>query len=143
MKFAIIPSTLALVGMLLTAAGAPVSAQSYPGDSGTGTELGMAAQNASGEVGTVTLFRRGAKTLVVIKLSGAPHGPQPAHVHRGTCDNLDPKPAFPLTNVVNGRSSTLLPVSIDRLLSGNYSVNVHQSLTNIPRYVSCGHLYKA
>jgi Cu/Zn superoxide dismutase len=143
MKFAIISSTLALVGMLVTAAGSTVSAQSYPGDSGAGIELGMAAQNASGEVGTVTLFRRGEKTLVVLKLSGAPHGPQPAHVHRGTCETLDPKPAYPLANAVDGRSQTLLPVPIDRLLSGNYSVNVHQSTTNIARYVSCGHLYRA
>jgi hypothetical protein len=136
-------TTLALAAALLSAASTPVLAQSYPGDGGIGTKLGMSAQNNSGEVGTVTLFNRGAKTLVVINLDGAPHGPQPAHVHRGTCDNLNPKPEFPLSNAVNGRSTTLLPVSEARLLSGNYSVNVHQSTTNLGRYVSCGHLYRS
>ncbi len=144
MKFAIPTAALALAAALLTTSMlAPASAQA-PNDGGLGTELGMQQQNASGEVGTVTLFARGAKTLVVLAISGAPNGPQPAHIHRGSsCDSIDPKPAFALANVVNGRSKTLVPVSIDRLLSGNYSVNVHQSTTNIARYVSCGNLYKS
>jgi hypothetical protein len=43
--------------------------------------------------------------------------------------------------VINGLSKTLVKASMDRLLSGNYNVNVHAS-TNAAIYVSCGHLYR-
>jgi hypothetical protein len=103
----------------------------------------MEQQNNSGEIGEVTLFARGAnRTLVVLDIKGAPSFPQPAHVHRGTCENLNPVPAYPLNNLVNGRSSTMVNVSEDRLLPGNYSVNVHRSTSNLKLYVSCGHLYR-
>jgi len=103
----------------------------------------MAQQNNSGQPGTVTLFSRGASTLVVINLTGQSRGYiEPAHIHRGhDCDSLDPKPAFGLAPVVNGVSRTLVKASESRLLSGNYVVNVHASAQNIKRYVSCGELY--
>lgn len=119
-------------------------AQIDPDDSGLGTKRGMAAQNNSGQPGTITLFKRGAKTtLVVVNVVGEPAGrSQPAHIHRGhACDTLDPKPAFGLAPVVNGVSRTLVKVPESRLLSGNYVVNVHSSAQNITRYVSCGELY--
>ncbi len=119
------------------------SAQIDPGDAGLGTKLGLQSQNNSGEVGTVTLFKRGASTLVVLALQSAPAGAQPAHIHRGkSCSTLDPVPAFPLANVVNGRSKTIVHASESKLLSGNYVVNVHQSLANAKRYVACGELYQ-
>jgi hypothetical protein len=119
------------------------SAQIDPDDSGSGTKRGMAQQNNSGQPGTVTLFSRGASTLVVINLTGQSRGYiEPAHIHRGhDCDSLDPKPAFGLAPVVNGVSRTLVKASESRLLSGNYVVNVHASAQNIKRYVSCGELY--
>jgi hypothetical protein len=132
----------ALVGVLGMASAA--IAQIDPDDSGLGTKRGLAQQNNSGEAGTVTLFKRGEhSTLVVVNLAQEPEGrTQPAHIHRGhACDTLDPKPAFGLAPVVNGVSRTLVKVSEARLLSGNYVVNVHSSPQNIPHYVSCGELY--
>ena len=119
------------------------SAQIDPDDSGAGTKRGMAQQNNSGQPGTVTLFSRGASTLVVINLTGQSRGYiEPAHIHRGhDCDSLDPKPAFGLAPVVNGVSRTLVKAPESRLLSGNYVVNVHASAQNVKRYVSCGELY--
>ncbi len=132
----------ALVGVLgMTSA---AIAQIDPSDQGLGTERGIAQQNNSGETGTVTLFKRGDhSTLVVVSLAQQPPGrSQPAHIHRGhTCDSLDPKPAFGLAPVVNGVSRTLVKVSDTRLLSGNYVVNVHSSAQNMGRYVACGELY--
>ena len=141
MKFRPLVAALALAAA--TGAGMlTASAQMAPGDSGAGTQLGMQQQNNSGEIGTVTLYRHGSKTQVVLDLKGAPAHAQPAHIHRGhSCDAIDPKPTFPLANVVNGKSSTLVPMSEEKLLSGNYAVNVHASPQNIPHYVSCGALY--
>ena len=68
-------------------------------------------------------------------------------------------PAFPLKDVVGGRSATLIDVPESRLLSGNYVVVVHSSssasmsgmhmtaaqmgaMLESPRsYFSCGYLY--
>ena len=138
--------TLALGCALLESFGCAtaVIAQIDPDDSGLGTKRGMAQQNNSGEAGTVTLFRRGANsTLVVLSVTSVPAGrSQPAHIHRGhACDSLDPKPAFGLAPVVNGVSRTLVKMPEARLLSGNYVVNVHSSAQNLGRYVSCGELY--
>jgi hypothetical protein len=118
-------------------------AQIAPDDTGAGIKRGIQEQNNSGQVGTVTLFRRGESTLVVLELHSVPAGRrEPAHIHRGQeCDSIDPKPAFGLAPVVNGVSRTIVHYPEDKLLSGNYSVNVHVSETNLAHYVACGHLY--
>jgi len=120
-----------------------VQAQISPEDPGVGTKLGMQQVNNSGQVGTVTLFKRGERTLLVINLSSEALGRhEPAHIHRGkSCDRLNPQPAFGLAPVVNGTSRTIVQYPIDRLLSGNYVVNVHASDNQLAHYVSCGHLY--
>jgi hypothetical protein len=115
-----------------------------PDDTGAGTKLGMAEQNNSGETGTVTLFRRGTgSTLVILDIHSEPPGrQQPAHIHRGhDCSSIDPKPAYGLAPVINGISKTLVHAPEGKLLSGNYVVNVHASTQQIGIYVSCGELY--
>jgi hypothetical protein len=133
----------ALLGTLAFAVAA--GAQIAPDDSGTGTKLGVSQQNNSGEVGEVTLFHRGpGSTLVELHLSSEPEGrQQPAHIHRGhECASLDPKPAYGLAPVVNGWSKTLVQASEDKLLSGNYVVNVHASAQKLGYYVACGELHR-
>jgi hypothetical protein len=136
---------VALFGTLGLALPVATLSQIDPTDAGAGTRLGLAQQNNSGEVGSVTLFSRGSSsTLVIIQLAQEPEGrQQPAHIHRGhECATLDPKPAYGLAPVVNGISKTLVNAPEWKLLSGNYVVNVHSSAQNIGRYVSCGELYQ-
>lgn len=138
------PLALAAV-LVLLALPIVASAQIDPDDTGSGTKLGMSEQNNSGQPGTVTLFRRGASsTLVVINLTNQSHGHvEPAHIHRGKdCDEIDPRPAYGLAPVIDGVSRTLVKASEARLLSGNYVVNVHASAQSIAHYVSCGELYR-
>ena len=71
-------------------------------------------------------------------LSPASSEAQPAHIHKGTCDNLDPNPAFPLENVVDGKSETDVDVSLDDLALSSYAVNVHKSQDEADVYVACG-----
>ena len=117
--------TFAYAATLFAAASAvppPAAAQIAPGDTGAGTQLGMAAENNSGEVGTITLFARGpSSTLVVIRLESEPPGrPQPARLHRGhACSRIDPKPAYGLAPVVEGVSKTIVTAPETKLLSGN------------------------
>ena len=108
--------------------------------SGKSVKVSMKAQNKSGESGSARLTPEGPdKTRVEISLKGGPKGtPQPAHIHEGTCAKLDPKPKQGLENVVDGKSSTVVPVGIDSLTGGKMAINVHKSKEDINTYVSCG-----
>jgi hypothetical protein len=100
----------------------------------------MNAQNGSGETGTATLTQEATGVRVVVALTGAPSGvAQPTHIHMGTCAKLDPKPAYPLTSTLDGKSTTLVKgLKLSALLAGHYAVNVHKSGSDLKTYVSCG-----
>ena len=103
--------------------------------------VNLISQNASGEKGTVTFTPEGDKTQVVIKLAGVPNGvQQPAHIHDGSCANLDPKPRVPLQNVVGGTSTTTLDMKLDDIMGKGGAVNVHKSAADVKTYVACGDL---
>ncbi len=137
---------------LATAAGM-ASAQDKDGGKKSGGKKGgaktvhvrMAAENKSKETGTAKLTAIDEdKTRVEISLKGAPKGtPQPAHIHEGTCAKLDPKPKWGLENVVDGKSTTEVPVGLAELQKGTYAVNVHKSGDDIQTYVSCGNIRRA
>ena len=100
--------------------------------------LELVEQNASGQSGTVTLSKQGDGTQVVIE-SFSPFGreAQPAHIHKGTCANLDPEPAYALPNLVDGVAGDTVAVSLDELLDGEYAVNIHRSVEQADLYTAC------
>jgi hypothetical protein len=104
----------------------------------------LAPQNGSGESGTAAITRvSDGEVKVTVNLSGggaALSEPQPIHIHKGTCAQLDPKPTYPLTNVVNGKSETQVTVSIIDLTTEAYAINVHKSAAEASVYVSCGNI---
>ena len=112
-----------------------VTASARAADSAT---VKLAPQSNSGESGTATLTKQGDKqTKVVLDVKGG-SGTQPVHIHKGTCANLDPKPAYPLSPVVNGKSETVVNASLDDLEKGGYAINGHKSAQDIKTYVFCG-----
>jgi CHRD domain len=126
--------TFALVGLLAVLG---FAAASSAADS---MKVTMAPQSGSSESGTATLTKESADTTkVVVNLSGAT-GQQPAHIHKGTCTNLDPKPTYPLSPVSNGKSETVVKASLDDLSKGGYAINVHKSAQDVKTYVSCGEI---
>jgi hypothetical protein len=97
------------------------------------------AQNDSGESGTATLTADGRQTAVVLALENpVSDSPQPAHIHEGTCAELDPAPAYPLANVVDGASESTVDVPLEELENGSFAINVHKSEAEAEVYVSCG-----
>ncbi len=89
----------------------------------------------------------------------------PAHIHAGTCDELDPNPIGPMNNIVpqvnedsddeNANSPrgvlTAAPVLYslsdeielqfeDDVLATSHSINVHERDENIQNYVACGEI---
>ena len=103
----------------------------------------LGQQNKSGESGSAKLTPAGDKTKVVISIKGAPKGVgQPAHIHDGTCAKLDPKPKYPLTTVMDGKSTSEVPVSLDALMKEKVAINVHKSADDAKVYVACGNITK-
>lgn len=115
------------------AASMPVQA-----DSGRTVTVALGALNGSNENGTATLRADGQKTIVTIKLSGGSDIEQPAHFHAGTCDHYQPRPRYPLEDVVNGKSTTTLDVPIEKLTAGDLIINVHKSYADIATQAACG-----
>jgi hypothetical protein len=107
------------------------------------TKISMMAQNGSKESGTATLAQHGKNVVVTISLNNAPASAQPAHIHKGTCAKLNPAPAYPLSNVVHGKSTTTVNnVDLDKLAGGGFAINVHKSTNDLKTYVSCGNIKK-
>lgn len=116
-----------LVGAALADAAEPINVQLTP-------------RNNSGESGTAVLTEVGAKTKVVVEIRGAPAGVgQPLHVHKGTCAQLDPKPAYGLTTLTGGKSETTIDVLIGDLRKG-FAINGHKSAQEASVYVFCGNI---
>src|SRR5215208_473046 len=86
-------------------------------------------ENGSGEDGSAQLTDQGdGTTKVELLMLNVPEGAeQPAHIHKGTCANLDPKPAYPLNTIVNSKSTTVVKVALADLLANKYAINVHKS----------------
>jgi len=101
----------------------------------------MHAENGSGEDGTATLSQQGGDVKVVISLKGAPSAEQPAHIHDGMCPDVKGI-AYPLTSVTSGSSTTMIrSASLAKWLKGGgFAINVHESASNLGKYVSCGNI---
>ena len=130
---------LLAVAAAVAASGAAFAQSSDKQSGGTGKSVSvpLQPQSNSGEKGSVKLTPMGDKTKVEISLSGEPKGvAQPAHVHEGSCAQLDPKPKYPLNNIVNGKSTTEVPAKLDELTGGNMAVNVHKSGDDLKTYVA-------
>jgi hypothetical protein len=78
------------------------------------------------------------RTKVTIELADAPGAPQPAHIHERSCEDIDPQPTDTLQPVVNGRSETVIAVSVEHLRSSPHAVNIHKSTDALDDYVACG-----
>jgi hypothetical protein len=101
-------------------------------------QVTLTEQNGSGQNGVAMLTEQDGRLMVTIDISGGTEAPQPAHIHRGTCANLDPAPAYPLSNVINGKSETTLEVGMAALQGGQFAINVHKSAAEANVYVACG-----
>lgn len=96
-------------------------------------------QNNSGQPGTVSLTDTpDGRTRIEVELTGAGPGKQPAHIHVGPCGSLDPRPRYPLNPVEAGRSETVVPVELQTLVEGKFSIRVQGTAAETA--VSCGEI---
>lgn len=97
----------------------------------------LGTMNDSGVTGTVTLISLGDRTQVDVDVDPAGHPDMPSHIHPGSCENLVPQPKYPLQNVVDGQSSTVVPASLSELLAGDLAINLHHSNDDMGTYIAC------
>lgn len=92
--------------------------------------------------GKATLTETNGKVKVLLELNTVDmlKDPQPAHIHKGAC----PKPGdvvYPLTNVINGKSETIIDTTMDNLKKQfPLAINVHKSASESSVYTACGDL---
>ena len=97
--------------------------------------------NNSGVTGTVTLTETGeGRTRVQVNVEPGDNADMPAHIHPGSCTNLQPQPKFPLQNVVNGSSTTIVSATLAELTAGDLAVNLHRSNEDLGTYTACADL---
>lgn len=106
---------------------------------GSDVTVTLAAQGGSNVTGEAKLGAEDNQTNVTLDLENAP-GPHPAHIHEGTCADLNPAPKFPLTDVVGGKSETTVDVSVADIQATPHAINVHESAANLEKYVACADL---
>jgi serine/threonine protein kinase/N-acetylneuraminic acid mutarotase len=98
----------------------------------------LASQNNSGITGTATFTDLGeGKLRVEIHANGSGPGPQPAHIHEGSCNQINPAPKYTLSSVVNGVSITEIDASIQEVTSAPHAIHMHKSPEEMPVYVAC------
>ena len=121
-----------------------------------------------GLIGTAALVATGFGFSVSAQDEDPTAGGHPAHIHVGTCQELDPNPLVPLNNVTTvlvGDDNDELPASedirgaigapqveyslsdgdeveleggFDALLETSHAINIHESVENIQTYIACG-----
>jgi len=129
-RLAIAAIVVGLVAAFATSLGADAQPSSVT--------LQLASQNNSGVTGTATIADvGGGKLKIDITATGAGAGPQPAHIHEGTCAQLNPAPQFSLTDVRNGTSSTTVDGSLQALLASPHAIHMHKSPDELAVYVAC------
>jgi hypothetical protein len=103
----------------------------------------LSEQNKSGQTGKMMLTETvDDKTKVTLMMIGGTFTmPQPAHIHVGMC----PSPGavkYPLTNVVNGQSETVIDIKMNELANSTekMAVNVHKSADEVKVYTACGNM---
>ena len=135
------PLLACLVAIAVLGAGVlPASAQDTEARS---AKVLFTPLNDSGIDGSASLRRRSERTDVDIWADGAV-GDHPTHIHQGSCDDLDPNPEFPLTNVqlrtagLTGTSTTTIDVPLTELLAEPHLILIHKSADDIGTYYACG-----
>lgn len=85
----------------------------------------------SGVTGEATVTPQGAQTEVMVRLTGAPEGEHPGHIHSGTCDAVGGvvQPLQPITVGADGTGTMTTSVAVDpnTVMNGQHVIQYHQA----------------
>jgi plastocyanin len=98
----------------------------------------IAGVKDSKQTGYATLVAGGDKTWVNVSVTpGAGTAAQPAHLHTGGCTAPGPV-VHALSNIVSGRSISIVERSLAGIQGSELSLNIHKSEREITVYTACG-----
>jgi hypothetical protein len=103
----------------------------------TARVLTFVTLNDSGVTGTVSFREVEGRTEVEVRVEPAGNLDMPAHIHPGSCDDLTPQPKYPLENVKDGVSRTVVPARVAELFAGGLALNIHRSNNDLGTYTAC------
>lgn len=137
---AVAPSTIPPTAVPATATSAPAAASS---GASVSIVLNLSAGRDGDQTpGTVTLTSQGTKTQVDVSLKPAAAGvAQPNHIHEGACPGVGAV-KYPLSNIVDGKGTTVIDAQLKDLLTGGFAYNAHESTANAGKYVACAGIPK-
>ena len=131
--FVLVTGVFALAALLVSGGGdasaqSPLTVTMNPGRDGNQTGTAILTDTSGG-----------LQVVVSITPFSDPAASQLMHIHSGQC----PVPGgvvYPLTNVVNGQSTTTIPnVTLATVQTGAFVINVHNP-SNPGLYTSCGNI---
>jgi hypothetical protein len=126
-----------ILGRLIAASAAAAILASCQAAATAPRGLTFVTLNDSGVTGGVEFRDVGGRTEVEVRVEPAGNLDMPAHIHPGTCDNLTPQPKYPLENIRNGASTTVVPAGIEELFAGELALNIHRSNDDLRTYTAC------
>ncbi|MCC6245742.1 MAG: hypothetical protein IT353_23115 [Gemmatimonadaceae bacterium] len=145
-------SFLAATFVLATAAAALVTTSSaaapsdgVPRAQWTGMIMGLSGSKIHGEA-TVRPGKEPGTTEITLTYTGdAAATTRPWHLHIGSCANgtgvFGGTQAYtPLVSDAKGGGKTTVTIPLAMPMSGDYSINFHESPTRMATYVACGDL---
>lgn len=100
--------------------------------------LALHQLGGSGQTGIAVLTAQGDKTEVV--LMATPGISQANHIHTGGCLELGGI-KYPLTDMKDGQSLTLVPATLDSLMTGSFAINLHKA-GDLKTYTACADIPK-
>ena len=114
---------LAVLLVLGTFLAIPVFAYAAAPSAASPLTITLATLNNSGESGTAVLTDLGNGQIKVdVTITGEPAGgSNPMHIHTGQCGPTLGSVQYPLTNVVNGTSTTTVSASLASIMDGNHA----------------------
>ena len=130
MKFNLPSAALVLVPAVVVTTGCSAQASTRRVTLGTLNDSGVAGTVVLADVG-------GGLTRVDVSVSPGNNSDMPAHIHPGSCAELVPQPKYPLQNVKNGVSTTVVPAPLAELVAGDLAVNLHRSNDDLGTYTAC------
>ena len=95
--------------------------------------IALSEMNNSGQTGIAILTARGDKTEVVLLATAGIS--QANHIHSGSCTNLG-SVEYPLTDMADGISMTVVDATLASLKTGDFAINLHK-IEDLSVYTSC------
>ena len=143
-RLAIAASITLSLGLATGAAGQeaspPASPAATPAPDAPRITIEFEELNDSGVTGEAILSEFGDRSIVQLQLedTGENH---PAHIHEGSCDDIEPEPAYPLENVgESGESTTVVDASLQDLIDGDFVIDLHLAPNQLGTLIVCAEI---